>query len=347
MIQILEGNFIPPFRGASLDTLHAMRAMTAKIELQVSNSVPIDDDITESVMTIPMRDGYQNEIRICKQEKPDSDSKEDSQVPSPLVVLIFGGGWALGTNRQFLPFARAAAALYSVTAVTLSYRLAPEYPFPTAPNDVWDSIQWLAANAAFIGADPSAGFIVGGGSAGANLSAVVLHRAIRENLQPPLTGIWACIPFFFDGDDNDSIPHEYRDLFLSRTQPECLNATCMDTESLSSTFDIYRPDTKSPDFSPFNDPASFAKSPPAYIQVAGLDPLRDDGLIYERTLRANGIRTKLDVYPGVPHGFFSAYPQLELSREFLVDAVVGIGWLLGKNTDRARAAKLIVPRTSV
>jgi acetyl esterase/lipase len=42
--------------------------------------------------------------------------------------------------------------------------------------------------------------------------------------------------------------------------------------------------------------------PPAYLQVAGLDPLRDEALIYEHVLREeNGVQTKMDVYDGYGH----------------------------------------------
>jgi acetyl esterase/lipase len=60
-----------------------------------------------------------------------------------------------------------------------------------------------------------------------------------------------------------------------------------------------------------------------------MDPLRDEALVYERLLREDiGIKTKLNVYPGVPHGFWSVFPSFEGSKKFVAETVDGIAWLL-------------------
>jgi acetyl esterase/lipase len=61
-----------------------------------------------------------------------------------------------------------------------------------------------------------------------------------------------------------------------------------------------------------------------------LDPLRDEGLIYEATLRENGVKTRIDVYPGVPHAFEAFFPQLSLSNSVNEDREKGFAWLFGK-----------------
>lgn len=69
--------------------------------------------------------------------------------------------------------------------------------------------------------------------------------------------------------------------------------------------------------------------PPAYFQVCGADPLRDEGLIYEKILREEaGVRTRLDLYKGFYHCFWMNWPQMDKSREFVEDTLSGVRWLL-------------------
>jgi len=69
--------------------------------------------------------------------------------------------------------------------------------------------------------------------------------------------------------------------------------------------------------------------PPTYFQIAGMDPLRDEGLIYEGILREEaGIRTKMNLYPGLPHGFSSWWPKASFSLKQREDGAEGLRWLL-------------------
>lgn len=287
----------------------------------------------ESMLHIPMRDGHQSETRVFK---PGTGTPPSSG-GSPLIALLFGGGFTAGSNLQLVPLARTLVSLYGAIVVTLSYRLAPDYKFPTAARDTWDNVQWLAQHATGgeLGADLAAGFVLGGVSAGGNLAVVTVHQALKHSeseskLAAPLTGLWTSIPITLS---EGTIPAEHRDLWLSREQ----NATAplLGAKQIEAMHRIYEPDPISDEFTPFSAQTigSFAGMPRTYVQVAGLDPLRDDGLVYERALRGQGVQTRLDVYPGMPHGHFAAFPGVKASGRFGRDTVVGIGWLLGREVD--------------
>ncbi|KAL4783340.1 Alpha/Beta hydrolase protein [Aspergillus varians] len=313
------------FKSAPVDVLRAQHTALEKQGCEVTSTL----GTRESVGNIRMRDGYESEIRIVRPSSiPDNGS--------PVIVLIFGGGYMVGSNMQLVPFARALTAMYGATTITVSYRLAPEHPFPTGPEDVWDSVKWIAQHATLLGADPSTGFIIGGVSAGGHMTCLTAQRAVKEKLSPPLTGLWICIPV--TSWTVGGIPEQYRPDWVSRIQNEY--APVLDVADINTAEAAYKPVVTSDNFCPFAYPDDAHLLPPAYVQIAGLDPLRDDGLIYERYLRDHGVKTRLQVYPGVPHCHYAFFPELESSRKFRRDVPLGVGWLLGQEVTEEEVNKV-------
>ncbi|KAK1146160.1 hypothetical protein N8T08_003250 [Aspergillus melleus] len=246
-----------------------LRAQNQKIETATFNALP-SDGINETVITIPMSDGTESMIRICRPiqdtadaAEPERDNVSDSDTEetlTPLIALFHGGGFVVGSNLQMAIFARALASLYNVTVASLSYRLAPEYPFPTAQNDAWDGIRWLSdpSNAAHLGANLTKGFIVGGVSAGGNLAISVTHRSIVENLPSPITGLWSAIPITAPS-TGETIPEEALNAWISRTQNA--DAPCLSYQDLVYLQSLLRVDPTSSVFSPFVDLCTFPALP--------------------------------------------------------------------------------------
>ncbi|KAI9872099.1 MAG: hypothetical protein M1830_002074 [Pleopsidium flavum] len=166
---------------------------------------------------------------------------------------------------------------------------------------------------------PSAGFVVGGVSAGGNLAAVLAQLAQDKNLEPSLTGQWLAIPVLLD---EAIVSEKYKDVYFSQEQN--VNALELNRKSLDEMAAYSRPDVHSPLYSPLNSAGPAAGLPPAYIQVCGLDVVRDDALIYKKVLKEQGVKTRLD---------------LKSSRKAAVDIAKGMGWLLRKEVDEAVAEK--------
>jgi len=146
-------------------------------------------------------------------------------------------------------------------------------------------------------------------------------------LSPPLTGSHLKIPSVCV---NAELPEKYRKDAHSWEQNK--NAAILSRKACDLFFDNYvpeQPDRGNEQFSPLIFETGHAGLPPSYFQICGADPLRDEALIYERVLREEeGIKTKVDVYPGLPHGFWSVFSTIPSSKQFVEDSVKGVQWLL-------------------
>ncbi|KAF3479603.1 uncharacterized protein GIQ15_06579 [Arthroderma uncinatum] len=301
------------------------------------------DEVTEQDRKIPVRDGSEITIRIYK---PVTEKKGGS----PLIVMYHEGGWAMGDLSDEEVNCRLFSRDLGAVCVNVEYRLAPEHPFPTWINDSWDALQWCAKHASELGADPSQGFVIGGGSAGGNIAAVLAHIARDEKLSPPLTGQYLGVPAIMCFLPPSHIPAQYRPEYLSHpfvtpcqdpilrmfsfgplvTPITRIILGLLPLKLLASIFSMagMSGDMSSPLFVPFHYgklERGHKDLPPVYLQVCGLDPLRDEGLIYERVLREEGgVKTKVDIYKGLGHYFWTNFPDLEMSKTFVEDTVKAV-----------------------
>jgi len=176
------------------------------------------------------RDGTRMRIKVYQPTEPPSTG-------SPLIVIYHGGGYCVGSPEGEEQTCRNMVQAFGAVCVSPSYRLAPEHKFPTGPNDGWDALRWVAANAKSLKADPSQGFIVGGTSAGGNIAAVLAHLARDEGLSPSLTGQYLAIPAVGRG---KWIPEKYRDRYLSYEQN--IDAPVLPVAAMDMFMKGYQPD---------------------------------------------------------------------------------------------------------
>jgi acetyl esterase/lipase len=307
---------MPPIDYSSIDNFKKMIEERSKADIAALGSPP--SSVRQSEHQFIARDGKKIRAILYQPTSP-------PQTGSPLIVMFHGGGFCVGAPEGEELSCRSFVQAFGATCVSAAYRLAPEYPFPYAPNDAFDALKWAIANAKSFGADPSVGFVIGGTSAGANIAAVLAHLARDEGLSPPLTGQYLSVPCIVA---ESLMPDKYKHLSLSYEQNK--DALVIPKAAVDMITAGYAPDNHSPLINVLAAPKGHANLPPAYFQICGMDPFRDDGLIYEKILREeNGIKTRMDVYPGLPHHFWGAFPMLKSSNKPREDMVQGFGWLLG------------------
>jgi acetyl esterase/lipase len=175
--------------------------------------------------------------------------------------------------------------------VSVDYRLAPEHPYPAAVDDVWAATQWVAAHAADLGADPGR-LAVAGDSAGGNLAAVVAQLA-RDSGGPAIAFqlLWYPATTW-----DTSLP--------SFTENADAPILALDAVAEFSRWYAHGQDMKNPPTTLVpGRAADFSGLAPAYIAVAGHDPLRDDGVQYGELLSAAGVPVEVHNAETLVHGY--------------------------------------------
>ncbi|WAP50699.1 alpha/beta hydrolase [Arthrobacter sp. ATA002] len=214
----------------------------------------------------------------------------------PLVILIHGGGWTFGTLDIYDGLGSTIARDAGAVVVSLDYRLAPAHPFPAAAEDCYAALLDLTARAGEWDADAGRLAVVGD-SAGGNLAAV-LTLMTRDRSGPAIA---------FQG-----LLYPATDLTMGSPSIEKnANAPLLTKQDMLRYRSLYLPREKEygdPYASPLLAP-DHSGLPPALIQVAEHDPLRDDGLRYADALRAAGVPVRVTTYVGMPHGYL-AFPRL-------------------------------------
>ena len=281
-----------------------------------------DSVVFERDIPFIARDGFQLRAHVFEPIKA-ADS------PTALVVYYHGGGFTIGSPEDTATSCRQLVGALGVTCIAPSYRLGPENPFPTGMNDAWDGLQWIAVNAeSKMNVSLEKGFVVGGSSAGGSITAVLSHVARDENFTPAITGTFLLAPQILLPDTKVDLPDKYKSMYLSRTQDECRQDPVL-TPALKQIFaGASKGDPQSPWFVPYIWPTGHKGLPKTYLQICGMDVLRDEGLIYEEELKENEVDTKLDIYPGMPHTFWGAFPFLTQGNKAAADLISGIQWLM-------------------
>lgn len=211
---------------------------------------------------------------------------------SGLLVYYHGGGFTIGDLESHDGTCRLLAVKAAVRVLSIDYRLGPEHPFPAAHDDAFAAFRQAVARASEFGADPRL-VAVGGDSAGGNLAATTCQRAKAEGgIQPAF----------------QMLIYPVCDLSTERASFEKYGSGFELSASLARWFhDNYCPsqaDRLNPRASPLLAD-DLAGLPPAYVAIAGFDPLRDEGEEYARRLTAAGVELTVRLHEQLAHAFFN------------------------------------------
>jgi acetyl esterase len=258
----------------------ALEAKSSKAKQLVNGPIiPVskttDHDIPSRAGQIPIRIYFPNEKKQL-----------------PILTYFHGGGFVIYGLDSHDHVCRRLCRDNEAIVVAVDYRLAPEHKFPAAPEDAYDALLWVSGNASSIGGNPNKLAVVGD-SAGGNLAAVVSQMAKDQN-GPTIAAQVLVYPVVDARMGHPSIKENGKGNIL--------------TEDLMRWFLDHYKNSDADILNPYMSPLlakDFSNLPPALVQVAGLDPLRDEGKDYAEHLKAAGNQVQLTTYQGLTHSFFS------------------------------------------
>jgi acetyl esterase len=234
----------------------------------------------------------------------------------PIFFHIHGGGFTLGSIDWVYNHAKCAhvCAAVGCAVATVEYRLAPESPFPTAPEDCFTALQWVVSNATTLGVDP-ARLAIGGESAGGNLAGVVALMS-RDRGGPVLALQLLEVPVADMSDESSDHPS-----FADFGEGFGLDGTGIQTFQ-----DQYLPpgvDRRAPYVSPLLA-RDLTNLPRAHILTAEFDPLRDGGEAYACKLIAAGVPTTVHRHLGQTHGSAVLWSTWEPAASWMSEVVAAL-----------------------
>jgi acetyl esterase len=236
--------------------------------------------------TIPGCDGYEIPVQLVA----------PSQDVLPVLVYFHGGGFVIGNIATHEALCRQLSHHAHCAVLSVDYRLAPEYRFPTAYEDAWHAVAWVHQKGTSVGLD-AARIAVGGDSAGGTLAAACAIAARDAGL--PL----ALQLLFYPG----TCGHQN-----TGSHKRFAQGFVLEEAHIQYFFNLYLrgdPDREDWRFAPLDgrmadgDLADLADVAPAWLGLAECDPLVDEGVAYADRLRLAGVPVDLEIYRGVVHEF--------------------------------------------
>jgi acetyl esterase len=205
-----------------------------------------------------------------------------ARAPGPVILFFHGGGFVMGDIDTHAPLAAEIARQLDLPVLSVDYRLAPEHPWPAAPEDCEAAARWLADDGM------ATGLVVMGDSAGGTLATVTAMRLRDDPAAVPVIAQGLLYPATDMGRAHPSLRDFAEGYFLTRAMLDwfvaCYAADLGDIRAAPMRGDL-------------------ANMPPAVIVTAECDPIRDQGRAYAAALARAGVAVSFREARGTIHGF--------------------------------------------
>jgi len=209
---------------------------------------------------------------------------------APCLLYMHGGGFVLPGAPHHYNNAKKYALGANCKVIYLDYPLAPKNKYPIAVNACFDAYKWVIKNSKKLSINPNK-IIVGGDSAGGNLSTIVSMMAYDEKITMPIAQL-LIYPSVNSGLQTPSMK-KFTDT------PLCNSKDCKKYEE----YYFEREEDKYTKYvSPLNVD-NFSQFPVTYIETAEFDCLRDEARIFARKLRNEGVKVELNNTKETMHGY--------------------------------------------
>ncbi len=218
--------------------------------------------------------------------------KPTPQSDLPITIYFHGGCFISGGFATHDAQLRQLAYLSNTIVICIQYRLAPEYTYPSAHDDVFQATLAIKDHGHQYGANTEQIVFVGD-SAGGQLALTTALRLKNKNLWLPKKQI-LIYPMVDPLGNSESYLQNGTNFVI--TAPMLL-----------SGFQLYAENSQQL----MNEPElnvlarnDFHGLPPTLIITAEFDPLRDEGEQLYRSLISQGVEAYCERYLGVIHGFY-------------------------------------------
>jgi len=218
----------------------------------------------------------------------------------PVMVFFHAGGYVFGSIETHESFCRLMTRETGCLVLSVGYRLAPEYRFPAAHEDVYAATLWASEHAAEMGADPHR-LAVAGDSSGGTL-AIGVSQLARERGGPRICHQMLWYPGTGGPPDSPSM--------LELSEGYFLTAALMKWSMGHYLNDLS--EMNNPLVQPFRQ-EDVSGLPPTYLMTAGFDPRRNDNRDYADRLAANGVSTTFRCIDETIHGFMFMLGGIDLA----------------------------------